>query len=242
MDRIKPRKHVYNGMPARDLGSEGWHKPWSGGNGGNNAPTRDLELETLAGVLRGEILVHNHCYRADEMAQMIDIADEFGYSIRSFHHGVEAYKIADVLAEEDISASIWADWWGFKMEAMDFTIANVALVHDAGLPMRIAVAMVSFGLFWKLDIYHPILALLLLQGIAWSLGFRRKILREVGNITSLASDLTAELRLSSSVLVPDASDLAEKMPDLAEMPAPLDERPGRVVGIVAPVQAERFRP
>ena len=95
-------------------------------------PTRDLELETLAGVLRGEILVHNHCYRADEMAQMIDIAEEFGYQIRSFPHGVEAYKIRDLLAEKGISGSLWADWWGFKMEAMDFTTANVALVHQAG--------------------------------------------------------------------------------------------------------------
>jgi imidazolonepropionase-like amidohydrolase len=94
--------------------------------------TRDLELETLAGVLRGEILVHNHCYRADEMAQMIDLAREFGYHIRSFHHGVEAYKIRDLMARDSISGSLWADWWGFKMEALDFTRANVALVHGAG--------------------------------------------------------------------------------------------------------------
>ena len=68
------------------------------------APTRDLGKETLAEVLRGNILVHNHCYRADEMAQMIDIAKEFGYKIRSFHHGVEAYKIADLLARDSIAA------------------------------------------------------------------------------------------------------------------------------------------
>ena len=61
-------------------------------------PIATSRIETLAEVLRGNILVHNHCYRADEMAQMIDIAKEFGYKIRSFHHGVEAYKIADVLA------------------------------------------------------------------------------------------------------------------------------------------------
>jgi imidazolonepropionase-like amidohydrolase len=96
------------------------------------APARDLEMETLAGVLRGEILVHNHCYRADEMAIMMDVAREFGYRIRSFHHGVEAYKIRDLLASEEISASLWADWWGFKMEAIDFVHANVALVHQAG--------------------------------------------------------------------------------------------------------------
>ena len=100
--------------------------------GGANPPTRDLELETLAGVLRGEILVHNHCYRADEMAQMIDISHEFGFRIRSFHHGVEAYKVRDLMARDSISGSLWADWWGFKMEALDFTRANIAMVHQAG--------------------------------------------------------------------------------------------------------------
>ncbi|GAC1682856.1 MAG: amidohydrolase [Gemmatimonadaceae bacterium] len=95
-------------------------------------PARDLGLETLAEVLRGNIYVQNHCYRADEMAQMIDVAHEFGYRIRSFHHGVEAYKIADLLAREEISASIWADWGSFKMEALDAVRANLALVHHAG--------------------------------------------------------------------------------------------------------------
>jgi imidazolonepropionase-like amidohydrolase len=102
------------------------------GGGGGNTQSRDLELETLAGVLRGEILVHNHCYRGDEMAQMIDIAREFGYRIRSFHHGVEAYKVRDLMARDSISGSLWADWGGFKMEALDFTRANVAMLHHAG--------------------------------------------------------------------------------------------------------------
>ncbi len=95
-------------------------------------PARDLNNETLAEVLRGNILIHNHCYQADEMQQMIDIAKEFGYSIRSFHHGVEAYKIADVLAAEGISASIWSDWGGFKMESLDGVRGNVGIVHAAG--------------------------------------------------------------------------------------------------------------
>ncbi len=95
-------------------------------------PARDLGLETLAEVLRGNIYVHNHCYRADEMAQMIDISKEFGYQIRSFHHGVEAYKVADLLAKNGISASLWADWGGFKLEAADAIRANIALVDAAG--------------------------------------------------------------------------------------------------------------
>src|SRR5205823_5351565 len=116
------------------INAEAYRRKWDKWNADHKGdpPTRDLGLETLAEVLRGNILVHNHCYRADEMAQMIDIAHEFGYKIRSFHHGVEAYKIADLLAKEGISASIWADWGSFKMEAMDAVKANMALVNAAG--------------------------------------------------------------------------------------------------------------
>ena len=101
-------------------------------NGNGEEPTRDLQLETLVGVLDGEILVHNHCYRADEMAVMIDVAKEFGYRITAFHHAAEAYKIPDLLAENDICAAVWADWWGFKMEAFDGIRENAAMVADAG--------------------------------------------------------------------------------------------------------------
>ena len=99
---------------------------------GGDMPTRNLELDTLAGVLDGDILVHMHCYRADEMAQVIDMSEEFGYKVTSFHHAVESYKIADVLAEKDICSAMWADWWGFKMEAYDGIRENIPLVHQAG--------------------------------------------------------------------------------------------------------------
>ena len=102
------------------------------GEQGAEPPLRDLKLETLAGVLSGEILVHNHCYRGDEMSVMLDIAKEFGYKITSFHHAVEAYKVADLLAENDTCAAMWADWWGFKMEAYDGIRENAALVDLAG--------------------------------------------------------------------------------------------------------------
>jgi len=95
------------------------------------APERDLEMDTLRGVLDGEILVHNHCYRADEMAQMIDVSKEFGYQITSFQHAVEAYKIADLLAENGICSAMWADWTRFKMESFDGIDENVALVDRA---------------------------------------------------------------------------------------------------------------
>ena len=122
------------GYRAAWIGAEAYRRRWDKWNsdGKGDAPSRELGNETLAEVLRGNILIHNHCYRADEMAQMIDIAKEFGYKIRSFHHGVEAYKLADVLAREGISGSLWADWGSFKMEALDAVRANLALVDRAG--------------------------------------------------------------------------------------------------------------
>ncbi len=92
------------------------------------APKRDLKMETLAGALRGDILVHMHCYRADEMLTVLDMAREFNYRVSAFHHGVEAYKLADTLAGEGVCGALWADWWGFKMEAYDGIQENIAQV------------------------------------------------------------------------------------------------------------------
>ncbi|WP_140909492.1 amidohydrolase [Cognatiluteimonas lumbrici] len=92
---------------------------------------RDLKLETLAAALEGEILVHIHCYRADEMATMLDLAEEFGFHVAAFHHGVEAYKVADRLAAAGTCGALWADWWGFKMEAYDGIQENIAIVDAA---------------------------------------------------------------------------------------------------------------
>ncbi|MGB5511534.1 MAG: amidohydrolase family protein [Woeseiaceae bacterium] len=140
-------KRVYGGKgkpPATRMGNvAGYRSAWieaaeyrdklaAAEKDGDEAPTRDLKLETLAGVLNGEILVHNHCYRADEMSVMLDIAKEFGYKITAFHHAVESYKIADLLAEADTCSAMWADWWGFKMEAYDGIRENAAIVDLAG--------------------------------------------------------------------------------------------------------------
>ena len=89
-------------------------------------------METLAAVLRGEILVQVHCYKAADMGQMMAIADRYGFAIRSFHHALEAYKIRDVLAAKQIAVNTWADWWGFKLEAEDGIPENAALITEQG--------------------------------------------------------------------------------------------------------------
>jgi imidazolonepropionase-like amidohydrolase len=122
------------GYRAAFIQAEQYRRRWDKWNKDHQGdpPARDLKLESLAEVLRGNIFVQNHCYRADEMVQMLDLAHEFGFKIRSFHHAVEAYKIADILAREGTAVSIWADWWGFKEEAMDGIHENAALVQQAG--------------------------------------------------------------------------------------------------------------
>jgi imidazolonepropionase-like amidohydrolase len=122
------------GYRAAFIQAEAYRRRWDKWNRDRQGdpPDRNLRMESLAEVLRGNIFVQNHCYRADEMVQMIDLAHEFGFKIRSFHHAVEAYKIADILAREGTAVSIWADWWGFKEEAMDGIQYNAALVQQAG--------------------------------------------------------------------------------------------------------------
>ncbi len=131
-------KRVYGSrgtMPSTRMGNfavnrETWidAREWADGE----RDERDLANETLAGVLDGEILVHNHCYRADEMALVLDMAEEFGYRVAAFHHAVESYKIGDLLRESGVCSAVWADWYGFKMESYDGIPENAALIHNAG--------------------------------------------------------------------------------------------------------------
>ncbi len=122
------------GYRAQWIAAEQYRRRWDEWNSTHKGdpPARDLGLETLAEVLRGNILVHWHCYTASDMEEAMEVADEFGFRIRSFHHAVEAYKIADILAQKGIAASMWSDWGGFKMEAMDGVRGNIPMVFAAG--------------------------------------------------------------------------------------------------------------
>ncbi|MBV7258697.1 amidohydrolase [Erythrobacter crassostreae] len=131
-------KRVYGGRgrkPSTRMGNfavnrQTWYDAIEYAN--NDDAKRNLGKETLKGVLEGEILVHNHCYRADEMALVMDMAKEVGYKVTAFHHAVEAYKIGDLLRENDVCSAIWADWYGFKMEAYDAIMENAALLQKEG--------------------------------------------------------------------------------------------------------------
>jgi imidazolonepropionase-like amidohydrolase len=95
-------------------------------------PARDLKLDTLAGVLTGDIAVHMHCYRASDLTTMLGVAEEFGFRIRAFHHATEAYKVVDQLKRAGTCVAVWSDWWGFKMELVDAIRENAAIVDAAG--------------------------------------------------------------------------------------------------------------
>lgn len=97
-----------------------------------NPPARDLKLDTLAAVLTGDIGVHMHCYRASDMTTMLDVAAEFGFRIRAFHHATDAYKIVEPLKRAGTCVAVWSDWWGFKMELVDAIRENAAIVDAAG--------------------------------------------------------------------------------------------------------------
>ncbi len=100
-------------------------------------PRRDLKLEALAEILRGERLVHAHSYRADEILQLMRLAEEFGVRIATFQHVLEGYKVADELAAHGAGASTFSDWWAYKIEAYDAIPYNAALMTERGVTVSI---------------------------------------------------------------------------------------------------------
>jgi imidazolonepropionase-like amidohydrolase len=151
-------KRVYGGreqLPSTRMGNfavqrealvqaQDYMREWDAYNakvksGDKNAspPKRDLKLEALADVLRGNLLVQIHCYRADEFLTEMAMAREFGYKVRAFHHALEAYKVADKLAAEDVGIATFSDWWGFKQEAWDAIPWNAVMAMRKGVRVAI---------------------------------------------------------------------------------------------------------
>ncbi len=96
-------------------------------------PRRDLRLEALVDVLKGDLKVHCHCYRADEILMLMRVADQFGFKVKSLQHVLEGYKIAPEIAAHGASCSPFSDWWAYKLEAYDAIPFNAALLNEAGV-------------------------------------------------------------------------------------------------------------
>ncbi|MEX2456666.1 MAG: amidohydrolase, partial [Balneolaceae bacterium] len=102
-------------------------------NGEGIPPRRDLRLDALVDILNEDILVQSHSYRQDEILMLTRLAEEFDFSVKAFHHAVEAYKVAPELAESGVGAVVWSDWSSFKIEAYDGTLYNAKLLSEAGV-------------------------------------------------------------------------------------------------------------
>jgi imidazolonepropionase-like amidohydrolase len=96
-------------------------------------PRKDLLMETMADILRGNIDVHSHCYRADEILMLLNLGDELGFKVRVLQHVLEGYKVAKEIAAHGVGAGTFNDWWGYKIEAYDAIPYNEALMAAKGV-------------------------------------------------------------------------------------------------------------
>ena len=102
--------------------------------GGNAlAPRKDLRLDTLAGIIAGDVKVHSHSYRADEILMLVRAAEAFGFRIATLQHVLEGYKVAKELADAGVGGSTFSDWWAYKIEAYDAIPQAAALMDRAGV-------------------------------------------------------------------------------------------------------------
>lgn len=100
-------------------------------------PRTNLRLAELVDVLHGKVLVHAHCYRADEILMLIRVADEFGFKVRTFQHALEAYKVASEIARHGAGVSTFSDWWAYKMEAYDAIPFGAAILTEHGVNVSV---------------------------------------------------------------------------------------------------------
>ncbi|MBI1750074.1 MAG: amidohydrolase [Acidobacteria bacterium] len=100
-------------------------------------PRRNLKLEPLVEVLEGKRYVHSHGYRADELRQLLLLAEGFGFKVRTFQHVLEGYKIAKEMAMHGVGGSTFSDWWAYKNEAYDAIPYNAAIMTKYGVVVSI---------------------------------------------------------------------------------------------------------
>jgi len=100
-------------------------------------PSYSLRLETLADILKGDIIIHCHSYRADEIYMLMNVCRDFGIKKLVFQHVNEGYKVAPELAKFGAMASVFADWWAYKFEVYYSTAYNAAILTRNGVTTSI---------------------------------------------------------------------------------------------------------
>jgi len=112
-----------------------YQKDWAdwGVNKNRIPPRRDLELDAISEILEKKRLVHSHSYRQDEILMLMRVAQDFGFTIGTFQHVLEGYKVADEMAKLGIGGSCFSDWWAYKFEVYDAIPYNGTLMHNAGV-------------------------------------------------------------------------------------------------------------
>jgi imidazolonepropionase-like amidohydrolase len=120
-----------DGFQAAKLYRDAW-ATWRTSKAGPE-PRRDLQLDTLVEILEKKRVIHIHSYRADEILMFVKIAKEFGFTVATFQHVLEGYKVADAMASIGAGGSTFSDWWGYKMEVIDAIPTNGVLMHKAGV-------------------------------------------------------------------------------------------------------------
>lgn len=94
---------------------------------------KDLELEAIGEIIRGDRLVHCHSYRQDEILEFLDVMEGFGVRVATLQHVLEGYKVADEIARHGAGASCFSDWWAYKFEVFDAIPYAGTLMHDRGV-------------------------------------------------------------------------------------------------------------
>ncbi|MFP6584309.1 MAG: amidohydrolase family protein [Candidatus Hydrogenedentota bacterium] len=96
-------------------------------------PRRDLRLDAISDILAGNIWVHSHCYRGDEMLRLLNVAQDYGFRIATLQHVLEGYRVAPEMYNHGVGGSTFADWWSYKKEAFDAIPYNAAMMMKEGI-------------------------------------------------------------------------------------------------------------
>ena len=97
------------------------------------APREDLEMNTLVEILNKERFITCHSYVQSEINMLMKVADSMGFTLNTFTHILEGYKVADKMKEHGAGGSTFSDWWAYKFEVNDAIPYNAALLQDMGV-------------------------------------------------------------------------------------------------------------